>query len=199
MTNSNNKSSLVRTPIFISLFLSLIIYISLFAIFNYIELKRETIPLINEVYLEFEDKYDIAQSKKENGKLEYPGKINSNYVKKKTALSVINREEQIEVYSDSAEINTLYSQSMERKDSLISIDSFIVENPSLISLQIALKDHLNKNGFYRSKNAELILTIEKSMQDYYKMKYPTPVHKFGEQGSGAGITIPIDNIIELFE
>ena len=75
----------------------------------------------------------------------------------------------------------------------------MLKNPTLTALKIAVSENLKKNGVRKTDTELLVAKIEKAMQDYYKMKYPTPVHKFGEQGSGSGIRIPIDDIIELFE
>jgi hypothetical protein len=82
---------------------------------------------------------------------------------------------------------------------LTEIDSFLFANPNITVLKIDAKEKL-KN--YIEKNSDLEITkrkISKTMNDYYKAKYPTPPHKFGNKGTGNLINIPIDEIIKLFK
>lgn len=84
-------------------------------------------------------------------------------------------------------------------DTLNVLDSLIMKYPSLISLRLAVSENIKNNAIQKTENQLVVEILKEKMQDYYKMKYPTPVHKFGENGRGVGISIPIDDIIELFK
>jgi len=84
-------------------------------------------------------------------------------------------------------------------DSTKTMNEFILENPNLISLKIALNENI-KNGVVKVSKKEITeKSIKKAMLDYYKAKYPTPPYKFGELGTGNLINIPIDSLIEFFK
>jgi hypothetical protein len=89
-----------------------------------------------------------------------------------------------------------YSNSV---DSTKTMNEFILENPNLISLKIALNENI-KNGVIKVSKKEITeKRIKKAMFDYYKAKYPTPPYKFGELGTGNLINIPIDSLVEFFK
>ena len=74
-----------------------------------------------------------------------------------------------------------------------------MENPNLAVLKLALKYNIKNNPIKKTEEEVAIQGLKKYMRDYYKIKYPTPLSKFGDPGSGSMISIPIDAIIELFK
>ena len=94
--------------------------------------------------------------------------------------------------------DTLASE-IKAKKTQSNTDSFLTQNSNITVLKLASKEKL-KN--YVSKKSVLDKTkrrIEKAMSDYYKSKYPTPLYKFGERGTGNLINIPVEDVINLFK
>jgi hypothetical protein len=89
--------------------------------------------------------------------------------------------------------------SINPNDSSILFDNFIIENPNLIALKIALTKNIENSVVNKTEAKITEERIRNAMFDYYKAKYPTPPYKFGERGTGNLINIPIDGIIELFK
>ncbi|MCP5062845.1 MAG: hypothetical protein GY936_10315, partial [Ignavibacteriae bacterium] len=57
-----------------------------------------------------------------------------------------------------------------------------------------------KNKVIRKTEAEIAVDgLKKQMMVYYKLKYPTPLSKFGNPGRGSMFSIPINDIVELFK
>ncbi len=95
-------------------------------------------------------------------------------------------------------IDTLIDSSFQY-DSSKTFDEFLLNNPNLITLKIALKRNIDNGVITKSESKITEERINKAMLDYYKAKYPTPPYKFGELGTGNLINIPIDDVIELFK
>jgi Tfp pilus assembly protein PilO len=172
-------------------------YLILALFFYLIEIRNGKEESENEIYLNYIEKKSSNISLKTDQKERKPNKTDIPKMQKK--LPVLVNENYSEYLDDSVKIAYETEIIEELSDSSDIKDSLLIQNPTFIALRFALKEHLNQHGIQKSEKAELIKKIEQSMQDYYKMKYPTSVHNFGDKGSGAGISIPIDKIIELFE
>jgi hypothetical protein len=170
----------------IALCLAIIIHIALFIFVYFVKPKN----IINNSFIELTIikkkrfstiKKIIKPKTKPNRKKQQP--IKKDFSVRDTLL-----------FADSSKI--LVSDSIKM---LTEIDSFLFANPNITVLKIDAKEKL-KN--YIEKNSDLEITkrkISKTMNDYYKAKYPTPPHKFGNKGTGNLINIPIDEIIKLFK
>jgi len=159
-----------------------------------IEISNNT-EVEDEIYVEFKEKTILIN--KEN--LSSNIKETKSDLKKKNKGSKIIPDSNFQIFDDTLSVSAQDNNLEVKTDSSTNYESFILKHPTLISLRISLNEQIKKNGIRKSEKDELIAHIEKSMEAYYKMKYPTPVYKFGEKGSGSGISIPIDDIIELLD
>lgn len=96
--------------------------------------------------------------------------------------------------------NTVQDSSKEvslthRTSTLTSLDSLIINNPSLMGLKYALSEKMKTETIVKTDSAFIVRRLKESLIQYYEDKYPTPLSKFGERNSG----IAIDKIIDIFK
>ena len=90
--------------------------------------------------------------------------------------------------------STLFEEVSDLLKSMNWLDSMVINNPNILMLKYATKDKLKNNSIKLSDSAKTAETIKIVMQNYFRSKYPTPVHKFGDGSPG----IPIDKILDIF-
>lgn len=121
----------------------------------------------------------------------------SNIVTKKNN-KFINEETPQTIKSEISE-SFIDSNLISKKDSFESkinwLDSLVIANSNLQILKYASEEYIKKNPILKSDSAKVAEGIRTFMQDYYKSKYPTPVHKFGDGSPG----IAIGDIINIFK
>lgn len=186
---------------FFSFTTTLLLYLIIICVFSFIDLKKTNVET-SDIFIEFRQKESVenfTESKKyiqRSTEKKKTIKENKGFIVEKRK-KLQNSETHILSINNSDSSQIKYSDTFQTV--FKSIDSLLYKSPSIYKLKMVVAENIKKNGVRKTNNQLIIARIEKSMQDYYKMKYPTPIHKFGEQGGGAGIRIPIDDIIELFE
>jgi len=91
-------------------------------------------------------------------------------------------------------------------DSATVLNSFIEQNPNIVALKTALVQKLKNVKIAETDSAAIAKNMRKIFLAYYKMKYPTPLSKFGRsplpgisRPDMLNFSIPIDDIINLFK
>ena len=160
-------------------------------LFYSIDIENRNSDVEEVIYIDLKEISDLQSEERLQQKI---AATKSDKIENRS-ITKINSKRTIETIDDTLSVIPSHNKSNLDTDSLSQHDSILVKYPTFIALRIALKEQIEKNRIRKTENEELITKIEKSMQDYYKMKYPTPMYKFGEKGSGAGVRIPIDKIM----
>jgi len=186
----------------ISYLLTFLLYTILLLLLYLIHLDRNDIPIKDVITIDFQQtvlpKINISTENltpqiKEKREVTIPvEELFSNF---KKAVLVVDSTNYIPLIIE----NSNKDDTLRIVNTQAIIDSFVLKYPSLTSLSAAIREDIKTNMVQKTNNEIFNERVKKAMQDYYKMKYPTPIHKFGEQGGGTGILIPIDDIIELFK
>lgn len=183
-----------KPPYIFSILITFLVYLIILVALSAIYIDQYSNLKEREVFIEF-SKYEKIVVKK----------IAQPKIKKKTKprivtnnkKSLINEESLIISKTEISKIpidSNLISESDSLNNKLNWIDSLVVSNSNLQILKYASKQYIKNNPLIKSDSAKLAEGIKVFMQDYYKSKYPTPVHKFGDGSPG----IAIDNILDLF-
>lgn len=184
---------LKKSPFRLSLIIALFIHIAIIIIFNFLIIDENEESRSKSIYLEFkkyvkkEDKEDVNLTKVKNS-----FGNNTNILKNPNPILIEEKfeDENAVVIIDS----TVFAHNDTVKRYTNIIDSIIVNYPDLYTFKSLLKEMIRKNPIVESDTLKAIKGLKKSLIEYYKNKYPTPLSKFGEQNSG----IPIDKILDFF-
>jgi hypothetical protein len=184
-----NKSNLIT-----SLFISIAFYLITFFVLNAIKFSSVRLPDLQEVHLNIRH-YKKHIVKEESRQNQSP-KPTPSVPKKKVKKKEINREiiPTKTIMSIKETDSTLFVEGDVLIKDINWLDSMVVNNPNILMLKYAAKDQLKNNSIKISDSARTVETIKSIMQNYFKSKYPTPVHKFGDGSPG----IPIDKILDIF-
>ena len=184
---------LKKSPFRLSLIIALFIHIAIIIIFNFLIIDENEESRSKSIYLEFkkyvkkENKEDVNLTKVKNS-----FGNNTNIFKNPNPILIEEKfeDENAVVIIDS----TVFAHNDTVKRYTNIIDSIIVNYPDLYTFKSLLKEMIRKNPIVESDTLKAIKGLKKSLIEYYKNKYPTPLSKFGEQNSG----IPIDKILDFF-
>lgn len=185
-----NKSSYTN-PIFITI----LIYICILVVLSIIVIEQNFVQNDREILIEFAEfeKIKVEQNRLFNSKKEPKPQI-----AKEKLLKAVDEEYSLVIKSEISDVLT-DSNLITKNDTLENkfnwLDSLVVANPNLQMLKYASEDYIRNNPILKSDSVKVAEGIRHFMQDYYKSKYPTPVHKFGDGSPG----IAIDDIINLFK
>lgn len=183
-----------NTNLKISLLISIIFYLITTIALSLIKFNSIKLPDLQEVYLNI--RYYKKHIVKEESLQNPPPKPMPTMLQNEVKKNEINN----------VSITTKTTMSIEEPDSTIFaevdvlirdinwLDSMVVNNPNILMLKYAAKDQLRNNSLNLSDSAKAAETIKIVMQNYFRIKYPTPVHKFGDGSPG----IPIDKILDIF-
>ncbi len=184
---------LKKSPFRLSLIIALFIHITIIIIFNFLIIDENEESRSKSIYLEFkkyvkkENKEDVSLTKVKNS-----FGNSTNILKNPNPILIEEKfeDENAVVIIDS----TVFAHNDTVKRYTNIIDSIIVNYPDLYTFKSLLKEMIRKNPIVESDTLKAIKGLKKSLIEYYKNKYPTPLSKFGEQNSG----IPIDKILDFF-
>ena len=188
------KLKLDNTNLKISLLISIIFYSITTFVLSIIKLNSIRFPDLQEVYLNIRqyEKYIIKEELLQKPSTRPTNRASQKKVKKEEFNKVGNHNNAIVT---TAEIDsTLHLEVDVPVKNNNWLDSMVIKNPSILMLKYAAKDKLNNDSTKISDSAKTAETIKNVMQNYFRSKYPTPVHKFGDGSPG----IPIDKIVDLF-
>lgn len=187
--------TLKKSSFRLSLIIALFIHITIIIILNFIIIDENEESNSKSIYLEFkkyvkkEDKNreDISQPTVNNSS----GNIN-NITKNPNPILIEEKfeDENAVVIIDS----TVFAHNDTVKRYTNIIDSIIINYPDLYTFKSLLKEMIRKNPIVESDTVKAIKGLKKSLIEYYKNKYPTPLSKFGNANPG----IPIKDILDLF-
>lgn len=171
------------------------IYIIIIVLLSIIYIDHDGDLRETEVFVEFRE-----NEKKEIKQLVLPN-IQKN-TKSKIVTKKINKAKNEESFltikseiSESLLDSILITKNETLETKFNWLDSVVVANPNLQILKYASEDYIKNNPILKSDSAKVAEGIRNFMQDYYKSKYPTPVHKFGDGSPG----LAIDKIINIFK
>ena len=178
----------------ISFALTLIIYIAIILLFNFIIINENEELNSKRVYLEFKTLEKKVNKNKEEV-------IIPKAVKRKiSSKNILKNSNQVlsEKPKDEQNKEILDSNLINKKETLINhsdfIDSVVVNYPNLLTFKSLLKEMIKKNPYTETDSAMVVRRMKEYMLKYYKNKYPTPLSKFGDANPG----IPIEDIVDLF-
>lgn len=178
----------------ISLFTSIFFYIITFFILGIIKFKSIKLPDLQEVYLNIRN-YENHIVKKESIQNSTPKptyKIPQKHVKKNKINKVDISAKTIMPIEEND--STSFAQVDVSINNISWLDSMVINNPNILMLKYAATDQLKNNPFEVSDSAKIVEKLRTVMQNYFRSKYPTPLHKFGDGSPG----IPIDKILDIF-
>ena len=177
-----------------SLFISIVFYLTTFFVISTIKITFNKLPDFQEVYLNIGhfEKHIVNEESIQNLSPKSKPKVLQKHVKKNNNNKVdipAKRNMTIEE-TDS----TIFSEVDILGNNINWLDSMVINNPNILMLKYAASDQLKNNPIKISDSAKTVERIRNVMQNYFKNKYPTPVHKFGDGSPG----IPIDKILDIF-
>ena len=177
-----------------SLFITVVVYVIAFIVLGIVNIDFNKLPNLYEININFRkyEKEIVKQVKIQNISRKHTPKAAQKSVPKiKISKSEITSKTDVLIEEiDSSlfmEVDTLRNNSN-------WFDSIVVNNPNLLMLKYVLADQLKNNSYEISDSGKIVKRIKGVMQDYYRSKYPTPVHKFGDGSPG----IAIDKILDIF-
>jgi len=190
----NRKSNSLKFAIA----LTIVIHVLIYFLFNLVFLNYKSDSIDQHIIVEYKT------FKKQKPKINYRIQKQVQSIKMSSKKNILFNNNPVKNYfagTDSTNIEQIDSlvYSHKHSDSSKWFERFVLENPSIISLKLALTQNI-KNKIIKETEAEIAVEgLKKYTNDYYNLKYPTPLSKFGDPGRGSMINIPVDDVINLFK